>query len=47
MQRIGFIVYPGFQVIGLAASTVFEIANIANEAPIYQVDILSEDGGKV
>jgi len=47
MQRIGFIVYPGFQVIGLAASTVFEIANIANGASIYQVDVLSEQGGKV
>lgn len=47
MQRIGFIVYPGFQVIGLAASSVFEIANLANGEPIYRIDVLSEHGGKV
>jgi transcriptional regulator GlxA family with amidase domain len=47
VQRIGFIVYPGFQVIGLAASTVFEIANLASGEPIYRVDVLSEHGGKV
>lgn len=47
MQRIGFIVYPDFQVIGLAAATVFEIANLVAERPVYEVHTLSEEGGPV
>jgi transcriptional regulator GlxA family with amidase domain len=47
MQRIGFVVYPGFQIIGLAASTVFEIANLANGEPVYEVHTLSEGGESV
>lgn len=47
MRRIGFIVYPGFQVVGLSASTVFEIANLLSEAPPYEVLVLSETGGLV
>lgn len=47
MQRIGFIVYPDFQVIGLAAATVFEIANLVAGRPVYEVHTLSEGGGPV
>ncbi|WP_445680961.1 GlxA family transcriptional regulator [Radicibacter daui] len=47
MQRIGFVVYPDFQVIGLAAATVFEIANLVAERPVYEVHTLSEAGGQV
>ena len=47
MQRVGFIVYPDFQIIGLAAATVFEFANLANEASVYDVRTLSEGGGKI
>lgn len=47
MQRVGFIVYPDFQSIGLAASTVFEIANLTNGTPAYEVQVISEAGGRV
>jgi transcriptional regulator GlxA family with amidase domain len=47
MRRIGFIVLPGFQVVGLSASTVFEIANLHCETPAYEVQVLSEQGGSV
>ena len=47
MRRIGFIVFPGFQVVGLSASTVFEVANLHCEAPAYEVHVLSEQGGRV
>lgn len=47
MQRVGFIVYPDFQSIGLAASTVFEIANLTNGTPVYEVKVISEAGGRV
>jgi transcriptional regulator GlxA family with amidase domain len=47
MRRIGFIVFPGFQVVGLSASTVFEVANLHGETPAYEVQVLSEQGGRV
>lgn len=47
MQRIGFVVYPGYSVMGLAAVTAFEIANIVGGAPVYDIRFLSEAGGPV
>jgi transcriptional regulator GlxA family with amidase domain len=47
MQRIGFVVYPGFQVMAFAVTTVFEIANLAAGKPVYDVVLLSENGGSV
>jgi transcriptional regulator GlxA family with amidase domain len=47
MQRIGFIVYPDFQIIGLAAATAFEMANLTSGESSYDVHIVSERGGKV
>jgi transcriptional regulator GlxA family with amidase domain len=47
MQRIGFIVFPGFQVMSFAAVSVFEFANITIGEPLYEVHILSEAGGPV
>src|ERR1700731_788308 len=47
MRRIGFIVYPGFQLIGYTASAVFEIANLLSEPPAYEFSVLSETGGLV
>jgi transcriptional regulator GlxA family with amidase domain len=47
MQRIGFIVYPGFNVLSLAALTVLEFVNRGTNAPAYGVEILSEVGGPV
>lgn len=47
MQQIGFVVFPGFQVMGFAAITVFEVANLAAGEEIYKVHLLSEHGGPV
>jgi transcriptional regulator GlxA family with amidase domain len=47
MQRIGLIVFPGFQLMSLAATSVFEFANRAMGEPIYEVHLLSETGGSI
>ncbi|WNL44400.1 GlxA family transcriptional regulator [Dyella sp. BiH032] len=47
MQRIGFVVFPGFQVMTLAAASVFEFANLALQRANYEVHVLSEHGGPV
>lgn len=47
MQRIGFIVYPSFQSIGLAAVSVFEVANHVCGRTVYDIQMVSEDGGRV
>lgn len=47
MHRIGLIVYPGFQVLGLAMCATFELANTAAEEPVYGIALLSEHGGMV
>ncbi len=47
MQRIGFVVLPGFQVMSLAALSVFEFANKEIGEPVYDVHLLSESGGHI
>jgi transcriptional regulator GlxA family with amidase domain len=47
MKKIAFVVMPGFQVMSLAAMSVFEFANIAAGEPAYEIRILSEHGGAV
>jgi transcriptional regulator GlxA family with amidase domain len=47
MQRIGFVVFPGFQLFGFAAVSVFELANDTAGKPLYEVRLLSEHGGPV
>jgi transcriptional regulator GlxA family with amidase domain len=47
MQRIGFIVFPGFQVMSFAVMSVFEFANQEMEEPVYDVRLLSETGGPI
>jgi transcriptional regulator GlxA family with amidase domain len=44
---IGFVVFPGFQVISFAVVTAFEMANLEVGRPVYRVTLLSEDGGLV
>ena len=39
--------YPGFQLISLAAVPVFELANALQETPIYDLRLISEPGGAV
>jgi len=47
MHNIGLIVYPGFQVLGLAMCASFELANMAADEPVYSIALLSEQGGPV
>jgi transcriptional regulator GlxA family with amidase domain len=47
MQRIGFIVFPGFQVMGFAVISAFEFANVHVGEPVYDVQLLSETGGPI
>jgi transcriptional regulator GlxA family with amidase domain len=47
MQRIGFIVSNGFQVMDFAAISVFEFANLTVGETLYDVHLLSEAGGSV
>ena len=47
MQRIGFVVSPGFRVMTFAVASVFECANMEMNEPVYDVHLLSETGGSV
>jgi transcriptional regulator GlxA family with amidase domain len=47
MQRVGFIVSSGFQVMSFAALSVFEYANKEMGEPVYDLCLLSETGGSV
>lgn len=47
MKRIGVLVFPGFQILDLAAIAAFELANMHAGKPVYKVELLSEEGGLV
>ena len=47
VQRIGFVIPEGFQIIGLAAQAVFEFSNRVAGKTVYEVRMLSENGGPV
>jgi transcriptional regulator GlxA family with amidase domain len=47
VQRIGFVIPEGFQIIGLAAQAVFEFSNRVAGKNVYEVRMLSETGGAV
>ena len=47
MKRIGLVVFPGFQILDLAAAGVFEIANLQTPRPAYEIEVVSESGGAV
>ena len=47
MLSIGFIVFPGFQVMTFATVSVFEFANFSAGRTLYDVHLLSEPGGPV
>src|SRR3981189_2673257 len=47
MQRIGFIVLPGFQMLSVTALSVFELANWEIGEPVYDFHLLSETGGSI
>jgi transcriptional regulator GlxA family with amidase domain len=47
MKRLGLVVFPGFQILDLAAASVFEVANLFASRPTYEVALYSEQGGRV
>jgi transcriptional regulator GlxA family with amidase domain len=47
MHRIGYVTYPGAQILSTAPLTVFEMANVTLERPFYSASVLSENGGLV
>lgn len=47
MRRIGFVVYPDHSLMGLAAVTAFEIANLVGDEAAYDLRFVSEHGGGV
>src|ERR1700754_927978 len=47
MKRLGLVVFPGFQILDLAAASVFEVANLFTAKPTYEVALFSEGGGRV
>ena len=47
MRKIGFIIYPGYQPMGFAVTAPFEIANRQAVEPVYDLRMLSRDGGPV
>lgn len=47
MKRVAILIFPGFQILDLAAIAAFELANASLEQPFYQVALLSEEGGLV
>ncbi|MBK5959243.1 AraC family transcriptional regulator [Rhodoplanes elegans] len=47
MPAIGLVVFDGFQVMGLAPLSAFELANAVAGRKVYDVHVLSEAGGPV
>lgn len=47
MHKVGFVVFPGFQVVSLAVITVFEVANLIIGKPFYSLRVIAEGGGLV
>ncbi|MGF6177641.1 GlxA family transcriptional regulator [Ensifer sp. 4252] len=47
MHKVGYVVFPGFQLLGFAAVTAFEISNIQLGEPAYEITLLSEAGGEI
>jgi transcriptional regulator GlxA family with amidase domain len=47
MLTIGFALPPGFQIMGLAAVSAFELANTSAKEQLYEIRLLSEEGGPI
>ncbi|MEC9413294.1 MAG: GlxA family transcriptional regulator [Pseudomonadota bacterium] len=47
MHKIGLVVFPNFQTLGLAVATVFEYANLLHAEAVYEFHLVSEHGGPV
>src|SRR5450756_428232 len=46
-REIAIVIHPGFQILSLAISTVFELANETSGKTVYRVVLHSESGGLV
>ncbi len=46
-KEIALVIYPGFQVLSLSVSTVFELANLNAKREVYRVILYSVSGGLV
>ncbi|MBB3773435.1 transcriptional regulator GlxA family with amidase domain [Angulomicrobium tetraedrale] len=46
-MRIGLVVGPDFQMIGLSAIAAFEVANKRAGRALYELDVVSEEGGMI
>jgi transcriptional regulator GlxA family with amidase domain len=47
MKRVGIVTFPGFQILDMAAASVFEIANRLSGRNTYDLGVYSEHGGRV
>ncbi|MTW10428.1 helix-turn-helix domain-containing protein [Pseudoduganella eburnea] len=47
MLKIGFLLPPGFQIMGLAAASAFELANTTARERLYDIGFFSAPGGPV
>jgi len=47
MHRIGFVLFPGANILSSAPISVFEVANFCADKPFYELQVLSENGGSV
>jgi transcriptional regulator GlxA family with amidase domain len=47
MNKVGLVIFPDFHLIGFAAITAFELANLALGQAAYDIAVLSEHGGMV
>jgi transcriptional regulator GlxA family with amidase domain len=47
VHRVGFLVFPGFQVMSMAMLTTFEVANLVLGREAYRATLVSEEGGLV
>ena len=47
MHRIGFVLFPGANILSTAPVSTFEVANFCAGKPFYELQILSENGGPV
>ncbi len=47
MISLGFLLSPGFQMMSCAAISAFELANVSAGEPLYEIHVLSENGGPI
>src|SRR5258708_25219240 len=47
MQRVGFLAWGGFKLLGAAALSVFELASRKRGEPVYELRLMSETGGPI